>query len=167
MADSPEAIKKSIRLYMGIGGVLFACTILTVLVAVWEPLDMGGHGFDSSDMWLGLTIASFKATLVAAIFMHLNHEKKTIYWIFFGSIFFAFSLYHLTHLGETDYIHDKYFYKTSAEAEPAQLMKIEAETSKGGTTEKTESAAQPASQAPAQPAEVNPFEDEIAPPADR
>ncbi len=73
MADSPEAIQKSLRLYTLIGGVLFAGTIITVMVATVPALDFGKHGFDVADMVLGLLIASVKASLVAAIFMHLNH----------------------------------------------------------------------------------------------
>ena len=82
MADSPEAIKKATRLYLLIGGVLFAGTVITVLVATVPALDVGHHGFDVMDMILGLAIASVKASLVALIFMHLNHEKRLIYWLF-------------------------------------------------------------------------------------
>ena len=89
MADSPEAIKKSVRLYTIIGLVLFCCTVLTVAVATVPALDVGIHGFDYKDAIIGILIASFKAGLVAFIFMHLNHEKKMIYWIFFGAFFFA------------------------------------------------------------------------------
>lgn len=89
MADTPEAIKKSIRTYTIVGAILFACTILTVAVATIPALDVGKHGFDSKDAILGLIIAAFKASCVAFIFMHLNHEKKMVYWIFFGSLVFA------------------------------------------------------------------------------
>ena len=89
MADTPEAIKKSVRLYTIIGLVLFACTVLTVAVATVPALDFGAHGFDHVDAIIGIAIASVKASLVALIFMHLNHEKKSIYWIFLGSLFFA------------------------------------------------------------------------------
>jgi caa(3)-type oxidase subunit IV len=93
MADSPELIKKSIKTYTLIGLVLFIFTGVTVAVATVPALDIGVHGFDVWDMILGLAIASFKATLVGYIFMHLNHEKKAIYWIFFGAIvFFAFMI---------------------------------------------------------------------------
>jgi caa(3)-type oxidase subunit IV len=93
MADSPELIKKSIKTYTLIGLVLFIFTGVTVAVATVPALDIGVHGFDVWDMILGLAIASFKATLVGYIFMHLNHEKKAIYLIFFGAIvFFAFMI---------------------------------------------------------------------------
>ena len=93
MADSPELIKESIKTYTLIGLVLFIFTGVTVAVATVPALDIGVHGFDVWDMILGLAIASFKATLVGYIFMHLTHEKKAIYWIFFGAIvFFAFMI---------------------------------------------------------------------------
>jgi len=92
MADSPEAIKKHIKLYLLIGIVLFICTVLTVAVAKLEFLDFGKRGFDGMDATIGLLIATFKATLVALIFMHLNHEKKMIYWLFGLGLFFGFCL---------------------------------------------------------------------------
>jgi caa(3)-type oxidase subunit IV len=105
MADSPELIKKSIKTYTLIGLVLFIFTGVTVAVATVPALDIGVHGFDAWDMILGLAIASFKATLVGYIFMHLNHEKKAIYWIFFGAIvFFAFMII-LFMSAESDLIH--------------------------------------------------------------
>jgi caa(3)-type oxidase subunit IV len=105
MADSPEAIQKSLRLYKLIGGVLFAGTVITVMVATVPALDFGKHGFDVADMVLGLLIASVKASLVAAIFMHLNHEKRLIYWLFGFGISAAICLLALTALAETDPIH--------------------------------------------------------------
>jgi caa(3)-type oxidase subunit IV len=105
MADSPEAIQKSLRLYKLIGAVLFAGTVITVLVATVPALDFGKHGFDTADMVLGLLIASVKATLVAAIFMHLNHEKSMIYWLFGFGILAAFFLVALIALAKWDPIH--------------------------------------------------------------
>jgi len=105
MADSPEAIQKSLRLYKLIGAVLFAGTVITVMVATVPALDFGKHGFDTADMVLGLLIASVKASLVAAIFMHLNHEKRLIYWLFGFGIIAAICLLALTALAETDPIH--------------------------------------------------------------
>ncbi len=92
MADTPEAIKKSIKLYTLIGLVLFGCTVLTVAVATVPALDVGEHGFDHWDAILGILIATTKASLVAVIFMHLNHEKKMVYWIFFGALVLGASL---------------------------------------------------------------------------
>ncbi|MFD0892412.1 cytochrome C oxidase subunit IV family protein [Luteolibacter ambystomatis] len=109
MADSPEDIKKKTKTYLLVGGVLFIGTVLTYLVATQEFLDFGKHGFDRDDCLIGFAIASVKATLVAAIFMHLNHEKKAVYWIFFGSFITAASLAGLTALAYFSPIHDKFF----------------------------------------------------------
>lgn len=105
MADSPEAIQKSLRLYKLIGGVLFIGTIVTVMVATVPWLDVGHHGFDVWDMILGLAIATVKASLVAAIFMHLNHEKSLIYWLFGFGLVAAFFLVALIGLAKWDPIH--------------------------------------------------------------
>ncbi len=39
-------------------------------------------------VFVGLTIATIKGYLVAANFMHLNSEKKMIYWILILTVFF-------------------------------------------------------------------------------
>ena len=111
MADSIEAIHKAKKTYLLVFGALLVGTVLTVLVATVPALDIGGHGFDMWDAVLGLIIASTKASLVAAIFMHLNHEKKLIYWIFgAGLMFFAWMGY-LFYLAESSPIYDTFFYK--------------------------------------------------------
>lgn len=96
MADTPEAIKKSQKLYLLIGAVLFIFTVVTVAVATVPALDIGRHGFDTADMILGLAIAAFKASLVGAIFMHLNHEKGMVYFVFGLGIVFGIALMALT-----------------------------------------------------------------------
>lgn len=121
MADTPEAIRKSIRTYLIIGGILFIGTALTVLVATQEFLDFGGHGFDWHDAVVGLIIATVKASCVAAVFMHLNHERKGVYWIFFGALFFCFALFALIGLAKESPIHDPYFYQAGEAAGPAAL----------------------------------------------
>lgn len=110
MADSPEAIQKATKLYLLIGATLFVCTLLTVAVAKFEFLDFGKRGFDGVDATLGLLIAAFKSTLVAAIFMHLNHEKKLVYWTFGGAIFFAACLLAITGLAFSDPIQYQGFF---------------------------------------------------------
>jgi caa(3)-type oxidase subunit IV len=96
MADTPEAIRKSQKLYLLIGAILFIFTVVTVAVATVPALDVGRHGFDTADMILGLAIATFKASLVGAIFMHLNHEKGLIYLLFGFGIVFGIALMGLT-----------------------------------------------------------------------
>lgn len=110
MADTPEAIKKSVRTYLFVGGILFLGTILTVLVATVPALDIGKHGFDMMDCILGLSIATIKASLVLFIFMHFNHEKKAVYWLFGSGLCMVCSLAFLTALAIWDPIFDKFFY---------------------------------------------------------
>lgn len=110
MADTPEAIKKSVRIYLLVALVLFGGTFLTYAVAEYSWLDFGKHGFDKVDCMIGLGIATIKATLVAAIFMHLNHEKKAVYWLFASGLCMVCSLAFLTALAMSDPIHDNLFY---------------------------------------------------------
>jgi|TARA_B110000438_G_C15799368_1_gene644400 caa(3)-type oxidase subunit IV len=90
MAGSIEEVKKAKKLFMFIGLLLFFFTIVTVMVASVEWLDFGGHGFDAVDATIGLAIATFKASLVMLIFMHLNHERPLIYLFFGLGILMAF-----------------------------------------------------------------------------
>ena len=90
MADSIAEVQKAKKLYMFIGLLLFFFTVVTVMVATWEVLDFGEHGFDKADAIIGLTIAAFKASLVMIIFMHLNHERPLIYFFYILGIVMAF-----------------------------------------------------------------------------
>lgn len=120
MADTPEAIRKSVRTYLIVGGLLFVFTVLTVLVATVPALDVGRHGFDIWDAILGLAIASTKALLVAAVFMHLNHERKAVYWIFGSGVVFVIALFALIGLAKWDPVEDPYFMEGAASfVEPA------------------------------------------------
>ena len=75
------SVRRAQRTYLLVGLILFCGTIATVLVATVPWLDVGAHGFDAADAVLGLCIATFKASLVAAIFMHLNHERRMVYFL--------------------------------------------------------------------------------------
>jgi cytochrome c oxidase subunit 4 len=72
MHSDPLAIKKSVRTYMMVGAALIVFTAITVavnLIHLAVPLAIT----------VALIIASMKGTMVAAIFMHLSHEKRWIY----------------------------------------------------------------------------------------
>jgi caa(3)-type oxidase subunit IV len=96
MADTPEALKKHVKLYALIGAILFACTGLTVWLSY---VDFGSH---SLNIGIGLLVATIKALLVALIFMHLNHEKSLIYKILSYTFFFVLGLFVLTMLAFYD-----------------------------------------------------------------
>lgn len=127
MANSPEEVRKSIRTYLMVGAILFIGTIVTVMVATVPALDVGHHGFDAMDAILGLAIAATKASLVAAIFMHLNHEKKAVYWIFGAGIVFVIALFGLVALAKYDPIHDEFFYTDNAPVAAPALEKQESD----------------------------------------
>jgi len=73
MGESAAEIKKHMRSYWVIGGVLYFFTIVTVMA---RHLHLSVH----ATIAVALFIASIKATLVALFFMHLISEKKMIYW---------------------------------------------------------------------------------------
>lgn len=110
MANSVEEIQKSKKTYMLVFMALLVGTVVTVLVATVEALDIGEHGFDKWDAILGLLIATIKASLVGLIFMHLNHEKKAIYWIFLSALVLCASMFGLLFLAKYSPIFDHFFY---------------------------------------------------------
>lgn len=92
MADSPAEIAKHKKLYTLVGGLLLIFTGVTVAVARLDFLDLGEPGISALDVVMGLVIATFKSSLVALIFMHLNHEKGLIYKILLFTCYFAFGM---------------------------------------------------------------------------
>lgn len=73
MADSHTDIKKHVRAYVGVFVALAILTIATVAVA---QVHFPGHG----NVLVALLIAAAKASLVAAIFMHLKWERSASIW---------------------------------------------------------------------------------------
>lgn len=87
MADNIEEIQKSVKKYIYIGIALLVCTGLTVWLSTVE---LPTHGLN---ILVGMILATFKASLVALIFMHLNHEKSVIYKVLAFTAVFAFALF--------------------------------------------------------------------------
>jgi len=78
-------IKKSVRKYFMIGAALFVCTAITVAanqVHLVVPLAIT----------VALIIAITKGSMVAAVFMHLSHEKRWIYGALLLTVAFFFVL---------------------------------------------------------------------------
>lgn len=72
MHSDMEGTKKSVRTYLMVGAALYVFTVITVLVnQVHLAVPMA--------ITVALIVASMKGFMVAAIFMHLNHEKQWIY----------------------------------------------------------------------------------------
>ena len=70
-SDAAE-IKKSVRGYMMIGAALLVFTVITVAANRF-------HFAVPLAVTVALIIATMKGSMVAAVFMHLSHEKKWIY----------------------------------------------------------------------------------------
>ncbi|NNE92531.1 MAG: hypothetical protein HKN23_12865 [Verrucomicrobiales bacterium] len=98
MADSlsPEELAKHKKSYTAVGIALLVFTCITLALGIWPPLDLGVPGATWEDVVIGLTVAGVKASLVALIFMHLNHEKSLIYKFLLFTFFFFLGLMFLT-----------------------------------------------------------------------
>ena len=81
MASTSEDMSKHKRAYTAVGIALGFFTVLTLALGYWHPFDLGVPGLDWTDITIGLLIAGIKSSLVALIFMHLNHERGLIYKI--------------------------------------------------------------------------------------
>ena len=85
-------VSKHVRKYLLVGAVLLAFTLVTV------GLSYVDFGSTKANMAIGMLVATFKAGLVAAIFMHLSAEKQLIYRILIFTAFFVLGLFWLTYL---------------------------------------------------------------------
>jgi caa(3)-type oxidase subunit IV len=72
MQSDAEAVKKSVRSYFTVGALLLVFTALTVAA---NQL----HFAVPVAITVALIIAIAKGSMVAAVFMHLSHEKRWIY----------------------------------------------------------------------------------------
>lgn len=87
-----------------VGAYLKVGAALLVLTGVTVALSYVDFGSRSNNIIVGMFVATFKASLVAAIFMHLKGEKITIWRFLWFTVFFAFGLFMLTLLHNTDQI---------------------------------------------------------------
>lgn len=89
-------VSKHIRGYLMVGGTLLLFTGITV------ALSYVNFGTQKANVAVAMLVATFKAGLVAAIFMHLSSEKRMIYRILIFTFFFVFGLFWLTYLAWYD-----------------------------------------------------------------
>ena len=68
--------------------VLIYLLIGTTLTVWASYMEFNVHNSIAGAVFVGLTIAMIKGYLVAANFMHLNSERKLIYWILLLTVFF-------------------------------------------------------------------------------
>jgi caa(3)-type oxidase subunit IV len=85
-------VQKHVRAYLMVGATLLAFTAITV------ALSYVNFGTQKANIAVALLVATFKAGLVAAIFMHLAAEKRLIYRVLIFTGFFVFALFWLTYL---------------------------------------------------------------------
>ena len=99
-SDHGHAHEMHLKLYLGIGATLIVFTAITVWLSYidFDKL-IGGHGWN---IIVALIVATFKVGLVAAIFMHLKGEKKTIWRFLYFTLFFVAGLFFLTWLHYID-----------------------------------------------------------------
>ena len=72
---------------------VFIFLLIGTTLTVWASyMEFNVQNSIAGPIFVGLTIAFIKGYLVAANFMHLNSEKKMIYWILLLTIFFLILL---------------------------------------------------------------------------
>ncbi len=92
MATTPEELASHKKAYTAVGISLGVLTVVTLALGYWHPFDLGVPGLDWTDITIGLVIACVKSSLVALIFMHLNHERGLIYKILLFTFCFFLGL---------------------------------------------------------------------------
>ena len=89
-------VAKHVRKYLLIGLILVTFTAITVWLSYVD------FGSQKMNVTVAMIVATFKAGLVAAIFMHLSNEKQLIYRILIFTAFFVLGLFFLTYLAWYD-----------------------------------------------------------------
>ena len=98
-----------LRVYYGVGAILFILTVVTVLTGKYLQLDTMVEEvfkleFTGLNLILAMVIATIKGILVALFFMHLLYDNKIYMLIFVGgltflSFFFILTLFDTVHRG--------------------------------------------------------------------
>jgi cytochrome c oxidase subunit IV len=89
-------VQKHVRGYLMVGATLLTFTGITV------ALSYVNFGTSKANIAVAMLVATFKAGLVAAIFMHLAAEKRLIYRVLIFTGLFVFALFWLTYLAWYD-----------------------------------------------------------------
>jgi cytochrome c oxidase subunit IV len=72
MSSDPGEIQKSVRSYIRVFVMLMIFTVITVAASRF-------HLAVPVAITIALVIAAMKGSMVAAVFMHLSHEKRWVY----------------------------------------------------------------------------------------
>jgi len=93
--DDPESIRKEVKIYITVFLGLAVLTVLTVGVSYFHmPVALA--------ILVALAIATFKGSLVAAVFMHLRAERKLIYWVLVMTVIFFIVLMAVPSISQWD-----------------------------------------------------------------
>ena len=98
-APNVHDVSKHVRGYLLVGAALLFFTALTVFLSY---VDFGSR---KANVAVAMVLATFKAGLVAYIFMHLSAEKKLIYRILIFTAIFVLGLFWLIYLAWYDPVH--------------------------------------------------------------
>ena len=90
-------VQKHVRGYLMVGALLLSFTAITV------ALSYVNFGTPKANIAVAMLVATLKAGLVAAIFMHLAAEKRLIYRVLVFTGFFVLGLFWLIFLAWYDY----------------------------------------------------------------
>lgn len=88
-----------LKLYIGIGIALLLLTAFTVFLSYVD------FGSQERNIVIGMLVATFKVSLVGAVFMHLKGEKATIWRFLYFTAFFVLGLFLLTYFHWIDPIY--------------------------------------------------------------
>src|SRR6266513_3497248 len=92
-----HGVQKHVRGYLMVGAILLSFTVITV------ALSYVNFGTAKANIAVAMLVATLKAGLVAAVFMHLAAEKRLIYRVLIFTGFFVLGLFWLILLAWYDY----------------------------------------------------------------
>ena len=85
-------VQKHVKGYLVVGGLLLAFTAITVALSYVD------FGTRKANIGVAMLVATLKAGMVAAIFMHLAAEKRLIYRVLIFTGLFVLALFWLIFL---------------------------------------------------------------------
>lgn len=85
MHSDPAEIRQSVRSYVNVFAMLMLFTVITVAASRF-------HLAVPVAITVALIIAAMKGSMVAAVFMHLSHEKRWVYGVLMLTAAFFFVL---------------------------------------------------------------------------
>jgi cytochrome c oxidase subunit IV len=113
MHSEAESVKKHVRTYWTIGAALYVFTVITVAVNQI-------HLAVPFAVTLALIVACIKGSMVAAVFMHLDHEKRWVYGSLVLTVVFFVVLMSLPIFTTLDHVGIKHSWASSPAAHGAK-----------------------------------------------